>query len=275
MPGAKRKSTLKRQAVKRKKRKSSSGFWRLTVLVGSYTLKLSCLVGGLAVLSLLFLSVYQYLLTSPHIRLEQVVFEGVEDELRHELVELSQLSTDISLLAIHINDVKKKMEMHPWIQTVHVQRRFPNMLVIQAEKEKPQAIVVTDGLFYMNRWGKVFEKIGETGDTDFPLITGISMTERAKEGQLKLAAHILKVFEAEEGAWSLEALSEVHLEKNGHVSLYFRSFPVAIALDGTQIDGKIADLKRLVLHLEKTGQIHMVKRINLDYADGGVVSFKS
>jgi cell division protein FtsQ len=229
---------------------------------------------ALTVLSLLFLSVYQYLLTSPYIRLEQVIIEGVEKELKHELLEMSQLSTDAGLLAIRLDDVKKKLEKHPWIQTIHVERRFPHTLVIQVKKEKPLAMVVTDGLYYMNRLGKIFEKVDPTGAVDFPLITGISMRGKEMNEQLKLAAHILRELEKEEGAWSLEELSEIHLEKKGEASLYFRSLPVAVALDGTQMDEKMDDLKRLVRHLEKTGQIQMVKRINLDYIDGGVVSLK-
>jgi cell division septal protein FtsQ len=274
VPRAKRKPALKGQAVKRKKRKKPSRLWKLIVLLSTSTLKLSFLLVGLTVLSLLFLSIYQYLLTSPYIRLEQVVIEGVGKELKHELREMSHLTTDTSLLAIRLNDVKRELEKHPWIQTIHVERRFPHTLIIQAKKEKPRAMVVTDGLHYMNRSGKIFERVDTTGDVDFPLITGVSMTAKEMEKQLQLAAHILRELEGEKGTWSLEELSEIHLEKEGHASLYFRSLPAAIILDGTQMEKKMGDLKRLVQHLEKTGQIRMVKRINLDYTDGGVVSLR-
>jgi cell division septal protein FtsQ len=271
----KRKPALKRQAVKRKKKRTLSRLWRVTILLGTYTLKLSCLLGLLAVLSFLFLSVYQYLLTSPHIRLEQVVIEGVDKELKPELARMAQLSTETSLLAIRLNDVKKKMEKHPWIQTVHVERRFPHTLVIQAKKEEPRAIVVLNGqLHYMNLSGKVFVKADEKGAVDLPLITGISTTGRDQERQLKLAARILRGLEQEKGTCSLEELSEIHIEEKGRTSLYFCSLPASITLDGLEFDGKIHDLMELVQHLEKTGQIHMVKRINLDYADGAAVSFR-
>ena len=275
MPRVKKKPALKGQAIKRKRPKKPSRLLKFTVLLGTSTLKVSFLLVGLTVVSLLFLSVYQYLLTSPYIRLEQVVIEGVEKDLKHELREMSQLTTDTSLLAIRLNDVKKDLEEHPWIQTVHVERRFPHTLVIQAKKEKPKAMVVTDGLHYMNRWGKIFERVDPTGDVDFPLITGISTTGRAKETQLKLATQILKGLEREKGACSLEELSEIHIEEKGRTSLYFCSLPAAvITLDGTEFDEKIDNLKQLVHHLEETGRIHMVKRINLDYTDGGAVSFR-
>jgi len=113
VPRVRKNPTLNRQAVKRKKRNKPSRLWKLIVLLGASTLKLSFLLAGLTVLSLFFLCVYQYLLTSPCIRLEQVVIEGVEKELKYELREMSQLTTDTSLLAIRLNDVKKKLEKHP------------------------------------------------------------------------------------------------------------------------------------------------------------------
>ena len=269
----KRKPVLKRQAVLRK-RKARSNIRRVTYLVGSYSLKLSCLVGGLVLVSLLFLSLYQYLLTSPYIRLERVIVTGVDEELERGLLKMSQLSADTSLLALSLAELKERMERHPWIRSVDLERRFPHTLVIQAEKEKPCAIVVMENLHYMNRWGKVFERVGETDDVDFPLVTGVSMTGSDREAQVKLAADVLRGLEAQKGPWSLEALSELHLEEKGRASLYFRSLSAVIELEGTQLDRKMDDLKRLVQHLKKTGQMHTVKRINLGYRDGAVVSFR-
>ena len=269
----KRKPVSKRQAVIRK-RKARSNIWRVTYLVGSCSLKLSCLVGSLVLVSLLFLSLYQYLLTSPYIRLERVIVTGVDEELKRGLLKMSQLSADTSLLALSLAELKERMERHPWIRSVDLERRFPHTLVIQAEKEKPCAIVVMENLHYMNRWGKVFERVGETDDVDFPLVTGVSMTGSDREVQAKLAADVLRGLEAQKGPWSLEALSELHLEEKGRACLYFRSLSAVIELEGTQLDRKMDDLKRLVQHLKMTGQMHMVKRINLGYRDGAVVSFK-
>lgn len=266
---------LKKQAVKKRKRRAHSNLWTIIYLVGSYSVKLSCLLAGLVIVSLLFLSLYQYLLTSPYMRLERVILTGVDGELKRALIEMSPLNADTSLLALHLPELKQRMERHPWIRSVDLEKRFPHTLVIQAEKEKPCAIAVMENLHYMNRWGKIFEKVGETDEVDFPLVTGISTTGSEREMQLKLAAQLLRGLEAEKEPWSLEELSELHLEEKGRVSLYFRSLPAAvIELDGTQLDKKMDDLKRLVPHLKKTGQIHMVKRINLNYTDGAVVLFK-
>ena len=271
----KTKSVLRKQAVKKRKPKTSSNTWRATRSLFSYSFKFSCLLAGLVLISLIFLYLYENLLTSPYIRLERVIVTGVDEKLRHALLKMSELKPDTSLLSVRLDELKKRIEKHPWIRSVNLEKRFPHTLVIEAEKEKPCAVVVMGQLHYMNRWGKIFRRVDKTASMDFPLVTGIPTSESDREKQLQLAARVLRLLEAEKGPWSKSQLSEVHVEKTGHISLYFLSLPAVIELEGTQLDRKMADLKRLVKHLESTGRIHMVERINLNFREGAVVSYKN
>ena len=81
----KRRSVLKKQAIKRKKTDQLSNILGRIRLVSSVTFKISLLVVGLAVISLIFLSLYQYLITSPYIRLEEVIITGANEEIKEEL----------------------------------------------------------------------------------------------------------------------------------------------------------------------------------------------
>ena len=271
----KTKSVLKKQAVKKRKRKTSSNTWRITRFLFSYSFKFSCLLAGLVLISLLFLYLYENLLSSPYIRLERVIVDGVDGKLRHALMKMSELKPDTSLLSVRLDELKQRMEKHPWIRSVNLEKRFPHTLVIKAEKEKPYAIVVMGNLHYMNRWGKIFRRVDKNASMDLPLVTGISTSGSDRKKQLQLAASVLRVLEAEKGSLSLAQLSEVHVEKTGHISLYFLSLPAVIELEGIQLKRKMEDLKRLVEHLKRSGRIQMVKRINLNYREGAVVSYKN
>ncbi|MGD9074831.1 MAG: FtsQ-type POTRA domain-containing protein [Desulfobacteraceae bacterium] len=271
----KTKSVLKKQAIKKRKRKTSSNTWRVTRFLFSCSFKFSCLLAGLVLISLLFLYLYENLLSSPYIRLERVIVDGVDGKLRHALMKMSELKPDTSLLSVRLDELKQRMEKHPWIRSVNLEKRFPHTLVIKAEKEKPYAIVVMGNLHYMNRWGKIFRRVNKTASMDFPLVTGISTSGSDRKKQLQLAASVLRVLEAEKGSLSLGQLSEVHVEKTGHISLYFLSLPAVIELEGIQLKRKMEDLKRLVEHLKRSGRIQMVKRINLNYREGAVVSYKN
>ncbi|MBW2285370.1 MAG: hypothetical protein JRF65_12310, partial [Deltaproteobacteria bacterium] len=52
------------------------------------------------------------------------------------------------------------------------------------------------------------------------------------------------------------------------------TLPMAIRVMGSEMGKRMGDLKRVVEHLNETGRIHTVKKIDLDYREGAVVSFK-
>lgn len=271
----KRRSVLKRQTVRKKRRSRLTPIWKTISLIGVYFIKFSCLVIVLVMISLVFVSLYEYLIQSPYVRLERVVFSGVDEDMRSELIELAGLNPDLSLLEIDLKEIKETMEKHLWIRSVKPEKRFPHTLAIRAEKEESRAVVVMDKLYLMNRWGKIFKEVDPMGELDFPIITGVSKDRANKRKHLLRAAHVLNILSSEKSPWSLKDLSEVHVKRDGNISLYFTSFPGVIQARGRDFGFKIDDLKKVVEHLERTGRTQMVRGINLDYHDGAVVSFKN
>src|SRR5512139_2385665 len=105
----KRKTILKQQNVKRKNGGRYSELWRRTRHVGSWCLKISALLTGLAGISVLFVVLYSYLLSSPYIRLEEVEIVGADEAMTKELQAMSGLNFDLSLLAINVDEVQEKL----------------------------------------------------------------------------------------------------------------------------------------------------------------------
>ena len=242
----------------------------------------------IGVISISFVSFYHYMLKSPYIRLEEVDVRGVDGEIKNGLIKMCGLDDGRSLLALHLNELKQKMEKHPWIRSVKLERRFPHILIVQAEKEIPLALVLRDKVYYMNRWGEAFKEVDKSEEMDFPVITGLSKEEADVKKQLGIAVFIIKILESEEGQWSLNELSEINVKKDGGLSLYFNHLPVEIklmsdlpAIAGSADEGKWAadlsnrldGLKKVADHLRQTGRIHQVTKIDLNYVDGAVVTF--
>jgi cell division protein FtsQ len=271
---AKKKSALKSRAVKRKKQGMLPRVWHAFRLVGTGFARMFFVIFGGVVVSLMFLYVYGYVLTSPYIRLEKVVFQGVDGELKDELLERAGLDFDLSLLAVNLDELKERLQAHPWIRSVDLEKRFPHTLMIRAEKEEPLALVNLDPLFYMNRRGKVFKEAEGLDSLDYPVVTGISTEVDQKERQLQVALEVLRVIHEEPPPWCLGNLSEIHVRKDGNVSLYFTFLRAEIQLRGTDLALRMADLKRLVEHLHSEGRIPMVRSINLNYGDAAAVSFR-
>jgi len=269
-----RRTILKQQHVKRTNGSRYSELWRRTRYVGSWCLKISALLTGLAGISVLFVVLYSYLLSSPYIRLEQVEIVGVDEGMRKELQAMSGLNFDLSLLAIDVDEVQKKLEKHPWVRAVEVEKQFPHGLLIRVEKEEPRALVAAEKLSYVNRFGKMFKEVGPNEAVDFPVITGVSADELDRIKQMGFAMQVLQFLESQSDPWSQKNLSEIHVKKDGEVSLYFSFLPAAVKLRAQDLGSKMQELKRVVEHLNSTGRTHTVKAIHLNYDQGAVVSFK-
>lgn len=269
-----RRAILKGQEVRREKPAPFRATWRVLGFLSSCVLKFSCLLILLAVISVSFLALYDYLLRSPYIRLEQVVVTGVDEDLKEELLEMAQVNFETSLLSVNVGELKSKLEQHPWIRSVDVEKHFPHTLTIRAEKEEPWAIVTGEGLRYMNRWGRVFKEVEEFEPMDLPVVTGIPAEGEGREKPLNTAVLVLSTLEAEKGRWALRNLSELHVRGDGSVYLYYASLPVTIKARAADLGRRMEDLNKVVEHLSRNGRIRMARGINLDYADGAVVSFR-
>ena len=272
----KKRTILSGQSVKRKRKnaKDFSSFFRIIRGVFSLSLKLLCITIVVASISALFLYLYQYLVSAPYVKLEEVRISGVNETIKRELVEISHLDKESSLLTINLKGLKQRMESHPWVRKVELEKCFPDLLLVRAEKEIPFAIVALDKLYYINRWGDPFKELEYSDNKDFPVITGISPQNNNREHYMKIAADILSFFESEKGAWSMEDLSELHFEEGEKVSLYSTSLPLVLKMGCDELAVKRKELRRILGHLKETGRIHLVKAIDLNYSDGAVVSLR-
>lgn len=270
-----KRSVLSKQSIKKRRRKRSFfAVFGVINRIGSGFAKLFCLLLAVAVISLSFLSIYHYLLTSPYVKLRQVNVTGVDSKLRHELIRICGLNSELSLVGLNLNELKLKMEKHPWVRSVKLERRFPHSLFIKAEKQVPSGLVVMDKTYYMNRHGEIFKEVNDSEEMDFPIITGISRDESENREQLHRAARIIKILESEKGLWSLSELSEIHLKKNRGMSIYFNHLAAEIKVTAKDLADKMDGLNKVAEHLSRTGRIQQVTRIDLNHVDGAVVSFR-
>ena len=270
----KRRTVLAKQPVRKKRRRDALPLSQVIRRSGSILLKVSLLMSLIAVISLSFLWFYHYLLASPYLKLEEVEIEGVGRDLRNELIVRCGLNSEVSLIALNLNELKQKMEKHPWVRAVRLEREFPNALIVWAEKEQPCALVLMDKIYYMNRWGEIFKEVLDSEEIDFPVITGFLKKGSDVQEQLQRAALIIRVLESEKGLWSLNELSEINVKKEGGVSLYFNHLAAEIKLGCEDLRNKVDGLRRVAKHLSQTGRIHQVSGIDLNYVDEVVVSFR-
>jgi len=270
-----RKTLLSKQSVARKRPDKRRPFLReLFRFMTSVSFKVLILIVGMASVSFMFIYLYKCMINSPYLKLEYIQISGVDDEIKSELIGVSGLNDGMSLLTVNPNQIKARMEKHPWVRAVQLEKRFPHTLLVKVEKESPRALVVFERLYYMNRWGIVFKEVEQGEDIDYPVITGVSRTSDKAGEKLNVASAILDAFESETGWLSLDDISEIHVNDGGDALIYSMSMPVAVRMGVEDLENGKSRLKKLLSHLQGSNVIDTVKVIDMNYLDGAVVSFK-
>ncbi|MBW2708917.1 MAG: FtsQ-type POTRA domain-containing protein [Deltaproteobacteria bacterium] len=242
--------------------------------IGSGVRKALVFLSVLTAVSLTFVMIYNYLLTSPYMKLAHVEIRGVDKGLRNELLQMCGLTSEQGLLNLKLEALKRKMEDHPWVRTATVERKFPDTLIVQVQKEEPVMLVLLDQFFYMNKQGRLFKPVSRDEEMDFPILTGLSKTDPGQKEKLDQTAHVLTVLKAQKDRWSIQNLSEIHLSKNGAISLYFNHIRAAIRISRHNPGRNMEELKQVAKHLSESGKINFVTQIDLNHVDGAIVSFK-
>ena len=271
----KKRSVLNKQSVKRKKQKKEIGSVNFRLILRICPVFLKCtlfflIASGISV-SLMYC--YHCLLTSPYMKLEKVDVQGVGQEIGNDLIDRCNLNSDLNLLALCLKNLKKKMEGHPWIRSVTLERKFPNTLIVHAEKHIPSALVVLDELYFINQHCEVFMQANDADNVDFPIITGVFGRGRKAQWQLHRASKAIMILASQKKPWSLDELSEIHVHNDG-ISLYFNHLSAKINVLADDLEYKMHGLKKIAGQLRKEGRIHLVTGIDLNSVDGAVVAFK-
>ena len=136
----KKRAILTKRSLREKRGRAVFAVFGVIQRIGSGFLKIFLFIVVIAAVSLSFISFYHYLLTSPYMKLEQVDMKGVDGKIRNELIEMCGLNSGQSLLGLNLNKLKKRMDEHPWVRSVKLERRFPHTLIVEAEKQIPSSI---------------------------------------------------------------------------------------------------------------------------------------
>jgi len=269
-------SVLDHQSVKRdrKRIKSFLLFKRTLGQLGFGLIKMFLFLLVLGGVSLAFISVYQFLSTSPYFRLQNIVVTGVNDDLREEIVKISGITEMGNLLAIDLTAIKRNIEGHPWIKSVFLKKKFPHTLYIKAENEESVAIVLLEEKMYlMDREGVIFKDVERDDCIDFPVVTGLSAGDQKNEAYLKRAASFLNAFHQEETSLSAKELSEIHVREDGTLTIYFNKLPFKVFFGKEDFIRKTDALRHIIKHLQATHRLHQARSIDLDYDVRAVVAF--
>ena len=201
--------------------------------------------------------VYAHLLEDPLFRVREIDVGGCEKLSRETLLSLAGVEGMPNLFTVRLKDVSRRLEDHPWIESVVVRKAFPNKISIQIEERKPIAILQLEELYYIDAKGMIFSRVGERDGYNYPFLTGLDRQSLEKEseeakGLIARALELLLIVEKEKVP-PLKEISEVHMEKTSGVHCFTKTDGIEIKMGWDRFGEKLKRLSMIWSDLRKRG----------------------
>lgn len=230
------------------------------------------LIGLLAVLlAVIAMRGWQMLERSGALRVRQITVQGCRTVNEAEVLALADIRQGEPLLAVDLAKAEERVRSHPWIDTVSIRRVWPYGLQVQVQEHRPIALINLEeggaGLHYVNQRGTIFAALQPGQDIDFPVLTGISLSAGAclADSPAAEAAQFLRLAAQGNPVLPLQAISEVHVSRDGGIIAYLAERPFPIHLGYGNISTRYLHLVKLLEYLHRREKIGNIKEIRMDY----------
>lgn len=198
----------------------------------------------------------RYVTTSPRFAVRTVAVDGASRLSAEEVARHAGLAVGDNVFSIELDEVRQKLEAHPWIASARVSRKLPGAVMVSVVEHEPKALVsVADALYLVDAKGAVFKEVGADDAFDLPLVTGVAADKivadrEGVEAKLRDALALVDDVSRSELA-KRHPLQEVHLEKDGTVLVIVGSEAIALHLGRPPYKGKLEQASRVLDEMGK------------------------
>ncbi len=241
-----------------------------------YLLPLSRIAGGLIALSLVcgvLYGLYRALGSTTFFRLKNIEVSSAKRLSRDEILGLAGVEPGKDLLRMNLKRMGEHILQNPWVETVRINRYFPDGISISVTEREPLAIVNMGFIYYLDKNAKVFKVLHQGDRLDYPVITGFSEEELSSDPKgtkeaLKSTCELLKVLR-EKGAFILADVSEIHYDKGYGFTMFTASGALPVKIGAGEFAAKVERFARVYRDL--MAQRPALQYIDLDYNDKIIV----
>ena len=208
---------------------------------------------SVAVLCLLFIYAYSYLLSMPYFEIKEISVRGLKELTEQDVLTQASLTPRQNLLSVNIEALEKRISSNPWVKNIYVGRELPDRLILEVKERNPVAVVKQSSeLYIMDNEGFVFKKLGKNDDVDLPILTGIDGREQDKSKLLLSTLNLLKNMSTSNRYNYLGAISEVNVDDVFGISLLTDN-GLYLRLGKDNYEKKLKQLSVVMADMEKRG----------------------
>ena len=129
--------------------KSKFGTWARIITELASKLFLASVIGYL------LFSGYNFLISTPRFQIQDVTFRGNHVINNSQILEWLGPVIGENLIAIDLVGLSKRLSEHPWVQTVSIQRIFPQGLEFELTERVPYARIKKDQTYLLDNSGSI------------------------------------------------------------------------------------------------------------------------
>lgn len=239
-----------------------SGLERLRAVDLSRARSVASHLGKFAVVALMLAAagatgrlVERYVRTSPAFAIRSLSIDGASRLSRDEVVRAAGVTLGANVFSMPPEDIRARLERHPWIADATVRRRLPGSIEIDLRERHAVAILVVDRTYLVGEDATVFKTVEPGDPTDLPVVTldenARWLGDREALSSLLLDVVTLAHDYARVGLDSQERLEEIHVEADDGLTLYVGASAIEVRLGHAPYEPKLRRLRRLTDELRQ------------------------
>jgi hypothetical protein len=164
----------------------------------------------------------------PYFTVQEVVVDENGGFLQEDLLTWGGIAVGMSMWDVDPEQVEQRLLSYSWLQSAHVRRDFPHRVRIAVSARRPVAIVLHDGLRYLDESGTCFLRPARSPVVDLPYVSGFAgVSLDAPHARVALGG-VLRLLSLAH-LWR-EPLSEIFWDERRGYSLFLESRRVTIEL---------------------------------------------
>ena len=235
--------------------------------------KIAAVFFAISLVSGVFYGVYRALDSATFFSLKNIEVSSTKRLTREEILGLAGVEPGKDLLRVNLKRMGEHILQNPWVETVRINRYFPDGISISITEREPLAIVSMGFIYYLDKNATVFKVLNHGDKLDYPVVTGFSEDElnsdpKGTKEALKSTCELLKILR-EKGVFILADVSEIHYDKGYGFTMFTSSGALPVKIGSGEFAPKLERFAKIYRDLMvQSSTLHY---IDLDYNDKIIV----
>ena len=239
---------------------------------------------------LMALGVYGFLNTDMF-SLSRVIVRGTERLDSDAVIAQSGAPMGLNVFKLDTKGITANLMQHPYIKSVKLQRRFPDVLVINVTERQPWAVLqYIDSFLVIDDSGTIMEVSSTMVYPGCPLASGVNITS-FNEGSIVTAEDdyvletLMQMLQALQTDGSIGMISEINMTDSNNIRMVSREGVILRLGQGWEIPDKIRWVRALLDDIRAQGYVGgtvdltsakapVYRRPGLEFDDEGPVVFE-